>query len=260
MAKKKRRKLNSREIARQERIKKVERMMLRGIKNQTHIAAAFGVSHVMIKRDMDEIRKNWKGRDPDEAEARVTERIVQLEGILQLALNAFDKSSKNETEQSISRKLCDRCGGNEVIQVSPGVKKVCPSCGGEGVQTTTVVKVRESPGDPAFLRVAKECITECSKLRGLYPNVRIGMVKSVVEEEGIGGPIRRSVMEMYATAPADSVIEALSALQGVRQRIKEAQQQRNLEGNSPIQTTAERRPAYDSDSGVPDTPNTGEEQ
>lgn len=229
-----------REPERERRLDRIEQMMLRGIKNQAAMARAFGISECMLSKDVALIRKRWGNRDPDERELQRREHIVQIEDILRLSLNAFDRSRKDIEEFSISIRPCDNCNGaGRVTNRATGVEEMCRLCGGKGKSVTEVTKVKETPGDPSFLKLAKECVVEVARMQGVYPDGKIGVLSRITETEGIGGNIREKTEELYLTAPTDTLIEAMAAIDRLKRSNKKSLQ------NAVIETSATREQAYD---------------
>jgi hypothetical protein len=226
---------------REARLTRIEDMLLRGIKNQAVIARAFGVSECQISKDVTKIRERWGQRDPDKKEMQKQERLVQLEDILRQALNAFDRSRRDIEDYKVIVTPCEGCGATGNYTNKDGMSEPCRRCGGKGkhVQETTTVK--ESPGDPSFLKLAKECVMDAARLQGVVTDGKVGMLRTVAETEGIGGTTRESVELFYADVPADDIIGAMVALDKLRNR-----QKKKLE-NSPIITTAVQTQAYDED-------------
>lgn len=206
-------------------------MMIRGIKNQSEIASAFGISKVQVCKDMAEIRKSWMKRDPDAKEQLGKERVVQLESLLQKAVNAFDRSRIDEEFRVVAAQ-CDRCGGTG-LHDKDGISEPCRSCNGQGKIVTQTTVTRESPGDPAFLKIAKDCIVEMGKLQGLYPekagSLTVGSVRTITETEGVGGAVREQVEQMYVSAPRDLLLAAMSALDNLKHGRKSSSKPEVLE-------------------------------
>ena len=213
---------------RENRLRRTEEMMLRGVKNRFQIAAAHGISVPQASKDMAEIRKRWLERDPASKEHLSKERVVQLESLLQKSVNAFDRSRIDE-EFRIVANQCERCGGTGNHQ-KDGISEPCRSCNATGKIVSQTTVTRESPGDPSFLKVAKDCIVEIAKLQGLYPEksgsaaaVALGSVRTITEKAGIGGNIREQVEELYLQAPVDVLLATMAALDNLKHASKNPQ-------------------------------------
>ena len=226
------------EVEHEKRLTRIESMMLRGIKSQTQLAVAFNVSGCQISKDVAEIRQRWKDRDPDLTDARRNERTAQLEGILQQAMNAWDRSRRDVEEFTINIRACENCNGSGKVEDKPDIWKICRMCGGKGKHISEQTKVKETPGDVAFLRVAKECVAEVAKIQGLYPDGKVGVLRRVTETEGVGGRIREEVEEIYAMAPTDALISAMSAIDALKHSNRKSDQKAVLEA------TARLAPSY----------------
>lgn len=226
------------EVEREKRLTRIESMMLRGIKSQTQLAAAFNVSNCQISKDVVEIRQRWKDRDPDLTDIRRSERVAQLEGILQQAMNAWDRSRRDVEEFTINISACSNCNGRGEVEDKPDIWKSCRMCGGRGKHVSEQTKVKETPGDVSFLKVAKECVAEVAKLQGLYPDGKVGILRRVTETEGVGGRIREEIEEMYAMAPTDSLIAAMTAIDALKHSNRKSDQKAVLEA------TARLAPSY----------------
>lgn len=244
---------------REARRQRIEQMLLRGIKNQADIARAFGVSECIISQDVAEVRRRWGERDPDERDKQRQERLVQLEGILQQAMNAWDRSRKDIEDFKIQVTACEGCGGTGTYanKVS-GINEPCRRCGGKGKQVIETTTVKESPGDPAFLKIAKECIMDAARLQGVVAEGKVGVLRAVAESEGVGGKMRESIELLYADCPPDDLIGAMVALDKLKSR---RNQQQNIPENSPILTSAVQKQAYDKDvTPAQHTENSSEDQ
>ncbi len=72
------------------RLRDVEKLMMRGITNQTIIelfTAKWGIKHQMVQKYITEVLDKWKAADASvDGEARISLRRQQLEGMLELAM------------------------------------------------------------------------------------------------------------------------------------------------------------------------------
>lgn len=78
-------------LRRQARLIKIEKMLLRGVTNQSEIASAFGMTQAQISYDVRDIEAKWK-KDSPEAEDRRKKRVRQLESVYMTAANSYELS------------------------------------------------------------------------------------------------------------------------------------------------------------------------
>ena len=73
------------------------------------------------------------------------------------------KGEINETVTVTSLRRCPAC------QNEPTKRANCPTCEGKGAapQTTVTKKTKHQAGDPAYLRIMKDCISEITAVEGL---------------------------------------------------------------------------------------------
>lgn len=160
-------------IKKMNRRRKVEKYMKRGVTNQFQIAAALGVSQGCISVDMQAIMDDWLEVDPATTKRRRRLRVQQLEAVAQEAWNGFDRSRKDSEKLRFITRICTNCSGIADDPDDPA----CKVCGGKGTVTETTSEVHGQAGDPAFLKIVKDCLTECAKMEGLYPKKKGGRVK-----------------------------------------------------------------------------------
>ena len=87
------------------RLTKVEKMLLRGVTNQSEIASAFGVSNYTICMDVKQIEKKWR-EDSPEAKAQRVKRVKQLESIVLAAANSFELSRSGDGDVRLPGDVC----------------------------------------------------------------------------------------------------------------------------------------------------------
>lgn len=214
------------EAARYKRMRRVEQMLLSGIRSTEQIAAAFGVTYRQARKWVEDIREEWKESVTARDDARI-ERIRQIENLAHISLNAYERSKADLREVTIKDEDCDKCDatGKVRIQPPPNEKfKVCPKCSGEGYRTVEIVKVKgNKPGDANFLRLAKDCFVECGKLQGL--SAGLGKVQTTrrMVESGIamGGEIQEQIEEIYFEGPTDLIISAMAVQEKFRREVKQ---------------------------------------
>ena len=203
------------------RLVRLEQLILRGVTNQYELAAAFGVGIHEIFAMMKHIREQWLANDVEDVKQQVLKREKQLEALAQKALTAYDRSKQDVEEFTVVERVCTRCKGDGQTEEKPDYWVDCTECQGKGRITTETTKVKGQPGDPSFLKVAKECFVECARLKGLYPTTNTMQMKRLVSESReVGGEIQTRVEEMYLEASDDKIIKALQALDVLQREIK----------------------------------------
>jgi len=192
------------QIIRQNRLRKVERYLRRGITNQSQIAVALDISQQTISADIKEIYTEWLNSDPEQAKERRAKRIRQLEDLLAEARNGFDRSLSPEETHTEVKKPCTTCAG---AGKDPHEER-CITCGGKGYVTSISDTAKGRDGNPAFLKVAFECVRECARLEGVYP----------VKKKKIEATIKASLADVedpYEGVPTEDLLEAYEALKRI---------------------------------------------
>lgn len=126
----------------------ISRLYLQG-KTQEAIAGELNVSRDMVQHDLMRIREEWqKSMIFDFNEAK-TKALAELDNLMVTAWGAWEASKKGrkKTVRSEARKA--------------GHKKP---------ELTASITNEETYGDPRFLQQIKDCISEKSKILGLYPD------------------------------------------------------------------------------------------
>lgn len=209
------------------RRRRVGEMMLRGISSQEEIAAAFDVDAKTITKDMQAIKETWLSEGIDDLATRARVRVKQLDGVLALAINAFDRSRKPKREMSLEQRPCDnpKCRNGLVKTVDedghPTGQTECGRCNGKEWYTVEKEKVTQTSGDPAYLMVAKAVIVESARIEGVYPVVTSALRKTVEASlTGVNGQdamlLRQTTEELTFEAPYDVVVRAMAALEDCR--------------------------------------------
>jgi hypothetical protein len=173
-------------------LQRIEKMLLRGITSVEDMAAALSVNSGRIRKAIKIIHVRWQETESDDATVERRLRVRQLDGVVQMAINAFEKSTVEMKEVIVSKRRCYQCKGQGTYLPRNGVKKlVCSNCGGEGHTEDRIEKTRGLAGDPAFLNIAKSAISEAAKLQGLYPDSQNGRVSRtlVKEVQQVGGEV-----------------------------------------------------------------------
>lgn len=209
------------------RRRRVGEMMLRGISSQADISAAFDVDAKTIAKDMRAIKEMWLSEGIDDLATRARVRVRQLDGILALAINAFDRSRKPKREISLEQRICDnpRCR-NGLVKTTDGDghftgQTECGRCNGREWYTVERERITQTAGDPAYLMVAKAVIVESARIEGVYPVVASALRKTVEASlTGVNGSdammLRQTTEELTFEAPYDVVVRAMAALEDCR--------------------------------------------
>ena len=191
----------------QERDNRIEEMLLAGVTNHWHIAAAFGMERKAVTRAVAKIYKNWSTQNPELEELRFL-RQKQFENVYRLALKGYETSTYRMVGMKIEKKDCEYCYGLGLIEDNPKQYSECAMCGGVGTTEEEVPNMIQVQGDPSFLRLAKDTLAELTKLEGLGPATT--STRSIISTSRmIGGVIEQQVEEIYTEAPPDTLVRAL---------------------------------------------------
>lgn len=203
------------------RLKRLEQMMLRGITNQHDIAAAFGVAQSSVSNWMKEVYTAWAEADAQDSIAERTVRVKQLEYILTQALNSYDISRRDAEEWEVTERPCESCGGSgKWLPKDSTETKPCRGCNGKGQIKSERTKSKAQAGDPTFLKVAKDCIVEAARLKGLYP-VKMTVGRSLMQTSAdAGGEFQKRVETLFFEAPVDLIIQAKAMLEELKTHAK----------------------------------------
>ena len=197
--------------------------ILRGVTNQRSLAAAYGVSQKTISLDMNEIYDQIFAESLQDHLVLKAFRIKQFENIGLMALNEYERSKKDIEEKAIVTKQCPNCFGLGKIEDSPNEFTPCGTCKATGkIKSEETIRIKQQIGDPAFMRVAKECISEISRIEGHYPRFSSAYSRRLeIEAEGVGGKINLKVQELFIEADSDLIIKCVSALDELQESLKQ---------------------------------------
>ena len=192
------------------RRRKVEKFLKRGVTNQFQIAAALSVSQCTISYDVKSIMEDWVDSDPETTQRRRRLRVQQLEAVAQEAWNGFDRSRLDGEKLRFVTRICPNCAGIADDPEDPP----CKVCGGKGTTTERSEEVVGRCGDPTFLKIAKDCLTECAKMEGVYPKK-----ESKLQVEGVLAHLQVPSLEgnPYKDTPVDMLLKVrhlLSQIEG----------------------------------------------
>ena len=208
------------QIDRDRTLVRLEKLMLNGITNLTELAAAFGLSRPTLKTMVEEVERTWLENERHDAVLEREFRCKQLEQLVQKALNSYERSRQDSEEISYTFAICGVCDGSGDIK-KDGVTQDCVTCGGDGKIRVESVKIKGQAGDASFLRVAKDCIVECARIKGLYPDGRssVAIRKLISSSQEVGGAIQSKIEELYVDAPAEVLIKAMASLDELREKM-----------------------------------------
>lgn len=212
---------------REAKILRVQRLMMEGVTSCSQIATIMGISPVTAVKWRKEVLQRIQESDLKDAAIELSLRVSQLESIMHAALVAFQRSKHDHEEFRISKSKCPECNGKKKIKDDNGHEEDCVNCDGTGkviIETTTV---KGQAGDPAMLRIAKDCITEMAKLKGLYPNTRssgiditLSKMQTMATRAGateVSGHIEQTIQEMYIHAPHETILKAHAMLEDLKE-------------------------------------------
>jgi hypothetical protein len=199
------------------RLQKLNPLLAQGTYTLTELAARFGVSTPIIMGDRDYIYENWwKSEHREEVAELRLQRVKELEYIKRLALESYHRSrqDKEEVTTRYDKVECDECKGTGRLP-----KCKCIACEGLGYVMEEIItrKVTGSPGDCAFLELARKTTMDLCKLEALFkdPEVKVQHV--------VSADVRHSVRleEKFADVDPELILQAKIALARLEQAAKE---------------------------------------
>ncbi len=211
----------------EEMLNRVEELIVSGFTNQTAMAKSMNVSQPTISRMIKKIELRLAERHRRSTKAKRATRISQLEHILNLAVESYKKSLKDDVETTTHTQGCMACGTLGKID-KDGEMITCPSCFGKGVLENKTVKRKIKSGDSSMLRVATDCIKECARIQGVY--IDAGKSKGTLRQLTLNQKkisdteIESKIEELYIDAPVDLLINAkrlITELQETKEKTTE---------------------------------------
>jgi hypothetical protein len=160
---------------------KVRDLLFKG-HNQCTIAKMVGVSDYAISKDVEFILKEWYDNEKTKTQYLFKLFIKRYEAAAQQALDAFEKSKKNEESITTSwvRRPCGKCSGTgkgAVRLMLDDMKRKelpCKTCQGTGeiLVEDSVKRVKGQAGDSTLLRMYLDSTREAARISGLYAHVK----------------------------------------------------------------------------------------
>lgn len=217
MAKKKRRTTSERALAQQiqdmQLMQKIEKLMIRGVNTKYEIAAMYNVNVQQVDRLMKQVYELWKlqrQQDPELAEQKDL-RCRQYEMLYRESLDSFERSKIRQVGTETKPKECETCDGLGKLEDLPNQFRKCQMCDGSGVVEEEEPVYVQVPGDPAFLRLAKDVLNEMTKFEGTAP-VAASARSMLITAQQVGGQVQTRVEELYTEAPVETLLRAKSVL------------------------------------------------
>ncbi len=204
-------------MPRRQRMIRIMDLWTRGCTSKSQIAAAVGVTPIVVSRDLKCLMRGWIRESSLEMREKLELRTQQLMAIAYEARHSFDVSKMPQRQVHRVEKDCDYCLGIGSVDYDDGIEITCPGCGGGGKTVTETVKVTESCGDAQFLKVAEHCVVEAAKLEGLYQRGEDDPARSSTYLRTITN-IHNSInitdggSNPFANAPVELLIKAKAAM------------------------------------------------
>lgn len=198
-----------RKINKSKLISGIEECLDSGIRNQTRIATELNCSQSTVNRLM---REYFVGLTEIKEESSKASRLIQIGQLSFIHVKAYEawlESLKDTHEVEVSIHHCGVCNGT-------GEKdhEDCVDCKGTGEIQSTKTKIKKSTGDPAYLKIAVDCIRQAAKLQGteIDKSGRVNIQKMIASAREVGGEIEQKVEAMYIEAPIDLILQAKQIL------------------------------------------------
>lgn len=200
---------------RRKRLIRIADMYERGISDTFQIGAAFGITPMMVSKDLNVIRDEWLAENKLTVKTKRSIAVKRVESLLREARNGFDRSRMDaeEIQYREQQQQCVACRGTGKKGADLEGEEWCDVCRGEGevrVGVTTTVR-RGQPGDPRFLKVAHGCLAEINRLNGLYKAKNIQKNQFTIGGDVIQANLGSS-SSAYFNAPMETIIEVKTAL------------------------------------------------
>ena len=222
------------------RLKRIEMMILRGVTNTNEISSAFGIGRTETERLIKVILERWKSEDRSDLNEKRIQRTKQLELILNKAIISFEKSQQDEQEISKEIKTCGDCSDG-IRRKKDGEEEQCKTCKGVGKIVVERIKIKGQSGDPAFLNIAKEVVKELAKMEGLVqPDPKISS-SLLIQSRTIGGEVEQEVRQLYIEAPAETLLRAKLLLEEIDLQNEKKAKEMNPEASVTVVDPNSRR-------------------
>ena len=197
------------------RLDKIEKLMMQGVTSHSEIANMFGVSRMTVIRWLKQVNERLRREKPTEVEDARNLRVAQLSNIFRNAMVAWEKSGKESVEEQVDKVRCRMCNGEGTVEERPSQWEDCPQCNGKGLLVDRVIKkVKTTPGDSAYLRVAKDVVLEIAKIEGVTSSDS-KLISTRLLQTSTGAPddLKHEIRQLYIEAPEDTIIKAMLALE-----------------------------------------------
>ena len=206
------------QVAELERQSRVEKMMLRGVTSPLSIAVAFGVHAITAKKMMVAVRDMWQETNASECEHLRVKREKQLEHIYFTALQSFERSTIGPAKKETI--TCKACAGEGTEEDMPEVYIECKPCAGRGTIDIESQLNSVTPGDPAFLKIAKDTVIELMKMDGMYKGdtAKAGARSMQMTSRQVDGELRVRIDEFYAEADPEVIMRAMRLLDDIESK------------------------------------------
>lgn len=210
-----------------EMYQRIEELITRGVTNQQQIATAMNVSQPTVSRAIKILQKQMVLRDRTSLDTKRSFRVQQLGKILQIAIEAFDRSIENETEVTTQSRLCRVCEATGNVSNEKDDRVKCSECAGTGEITITTHKSKRKSGDSSFLKVCVDCVREIGRMEGSYVDKSSAVAsvrRLIAESKETNGVIEKRVEELYIDVPVDLILRAKQTIDELRESGSESEQ------------------------------------
>ena len=197
---------------------RLETLLLRGETSPLRLGMAFDIEPALMVDHIRKVFDNWKQRRIEDIEETRDLRINQMEMLLRKALTEYDKSQQPTTEYQEEIRVCGFCGGKGKDEVVPGDFVTCKRCAGTGKFKIIKTKTIERQGNPAYLKLAQECIIQAAKLAGLGQSMTFNAINKIGEQ--VDGNTKHEIEMLTFQGAPENIIGAIAAMDQIRAGIR----------------------------------------
>lgn len=177
----------SRKMRAAELLRRTESHIAKGLTSARDLAAAFRISVKTAEKLLERAFERIEKRHAENVDRNLAIRVEQMDSIARMAIHSFELSQEpDEPDEDDPR---------------PPKKR---------------------PGDPNFLRLAKDSFMEGAKLQGCYPSKTAAKIGSSMTTEMLGPDGQRIVQQIWTEVPTDDLVAAMVQMKSATDKLRAA--------------------------------------